>query len=254
MGTSPSQSTGGALASPSCKGRVWPAPVNEPWRYQRRIGTLGPRPKRDPIYRTDWLEASRGEAIEGNLSIAALAVADVIADASTRHGDDVNYLTQAEIAKRCRKRNGDHFKARWAARGLTELRTAGLLDWDHGTPEERADQQRRRRLNGRWQGPCIYRLLIPAKWVMNMAERRRELRAKTAGKTRHVDAKKARRQQARERALLLAAEAAKLASSYKEALAVLEAQTFLTGDSELWNLALEQLSDTWLEAHPPGSN
>lgn len=228
------------------------SPINEPWRYQRRINTLGPLPKRDPIYRQDWLEASRGEAIAGNLSIAALAVADVVADASNRHGADIYYLTQEQIAKRCRKRNGEHFKARWAARGLAELRRTGLLDWDHGTDSERNDPERRTRLNGRWQGPCIYRLQIPAQWVMNMAERRRELRAKKRGTSHQHDPRRARRQQARERALLVAAEAANRAASWHEALAVLEGTPTIANDPEMWNLATEQLRDTWQELHPPG--
>ena len=96
------------MTQPStCNTSTRRSPINEPWRYQRRISTLGPLPKRDPIYRQDWLEASRGEAIAGNLSIAALAVADVVADASNRHGADIYYLTQEQIAKRCRNAMGN---------------------------------------------------------------------------------------------------------------------------------------------------
>ena len=225
-----------------------PRPVNEPWRYQRRIDTLGMCSRRDAMFRTDWLEAVRGTP----LSIGALAVALVLADASTRFGADVKYLTQAEIAARCNKRNGTVFQARWAKRGLDELRDAGLLDWDHGTILERNDQARRQRLGGRWQGPCIYRMVIPAEWVARIAERRRQARAnKTHGRAQRSP-REQRRDEARQRALNAAAEAARLAASYKEALAVLEAQSLLT-DPELWNLAIEELDTTWAALHPPGN-
>jgi hypothetical protein len=164
-----------------------------PWRYQRRISTLGPLSKRPPIFRQDWLEIVNRYQQAGTISSAAAAVAEIVASRSNRHGADINsdtyravddngqplpLLTEPGIGALATKRNGQRYAARWASNGLDELKAAGLLDWDHGTETQRNSPDRRRALGGRWQGPAIYRLLIPDVDQARLNERRTRHRAK----------------------------------------------------------------------------
>jgi hypothetical protein len=133
-----------------------------PWAYRRRIDELGPLETRSKQYRHQYRRAVAYLAYDAaQLYPIDVAVADVLLDVT--HGGTRDYrTTEARIAARLPpRRDGRAVSKRVASDALDRLRDAGLVDWDHGTAADFYDEKRRALLNGRWQGPPTYRLLIP---------------------------------------------------------------------------------------------
>ena len=133
-----------------------------PYAYRRRIDELGPLEKRNKQYRHQCRRAVAFVAYDAaQLYPIDVAVADVLLDVT--HGGTRDYrTTEARIAARLPpRRDGQAVSKRVASDALDRLRAAGLVDWDHGTAADFYDEKRRTLLDGRWQGPPTYRLLIP---------------------------------------------------------------------------------------------
>jgi len=133
-----------------------------PFAYRRRIDELGPLERRSKQYRHQYRRAVGFLAYDAaQLLPIDVAVADVLLEIT--HGGARDYrTTEAQIAARLPpRRDGRAVSKRIASDSLDRLRSAGLVDWDHGTAADFYDEKRRTLLDGRWQGPPTYRLLIP---------------------------------------------------------------------------------------------
>jgi hypothetical protein len=128
-----------------------------PWGYKRRISELGPLEPRSKQYRHQYRRAVGYLAYDAAvLRPVDVNVADVLLELTDYR------TTEAQIAAQLPpKSSGKAVSKRVASDALDRLRAAGLVDWDHGTTDDFYDDKRRALLNGRWQGPPTYRLLIP---------------------------------------------------------------------------------------------
>ncbi len=234
-----------------------------PWAYQRRISTMGRLGPRNKQFRAQYVAALEHQQFAGILHRSDPSVAHVMIN-MTLGGQRDYRVTEAEIARQLPPRaDGQAVSKRVASDALDRLRAAGLLDWDHGTSDEFYDPQRRTLLNGRWQGPPVYRLTIPTdvQHMINAREaaaRSATMRDKRNG-GRHTDQQHhtgatgplSDREQQRRQAQSNAAAVALLATTttFADGLTALHAQY---GDnSEVFDAASEQFERTWHQARGP---
>lgn len=232
--------------------------VAAPWHYQRRISTMGPLEPRAKQYRAQYTSAVSHQLLAGEIRSVDVATAHVLIDMTLGGLRDYR-VTEAEIARRLPPRaDGEATSKRVASDALDRLRAAGLVDWDHGTANEFYDPQRRTLLDGRWQGPAIYRLTIPADLhqlilAREAAARSQTMRAKR-GPGRHtqrdhppartasgIGPAEERRRQAQSNAAALARLAT--TSSLEQGLAALYEQ--YSHERDLFAAAAEQFERTW---------
>lgn len=230
-----------------------------PWDYRRRISELGPLEPRSKQYRHQFRRAVGYLAYDaGVLRPVDVNVADVLLDLT--HGGQRDYrTTEAQIAAHLPPTlSGRAVSKRVASDALDRLRAAGLVDWDHGTSEDFYDDTRRALLNGRWQGPPTYRLLIPKPLHEHILESEaaattRTWRDKNRNRQRSPDTDHARpspRELDRRRAQSNAAALARAAStpSFEEGLTALDSA--YSDDPELLAVARRQFEQSWKPRGP----
>jgi hypothetical protein len=228
-----------------------------PFAYRRRIDELGPLETRSKQYRHQYRRAVAFLAYDAaQLSPVDVAVADVLLDVT--HGGTRDYrTTEARIAARLpSRRDGRAVSKRVASDALDRLRDAGLVDWDHGTAADFYDEKRRTLLDGRWQGPPTYRLLIPKALHDHIVESEAVARSET-WRTRNrqrsdkpVLAAPSPREQERRQAQSAAAALANAAgtANFREGLdAIVSAYG---DDPELLDVARRQFEHSWRPRGP----
>lgn len=231
-----------------------------PWAYQRRISELGPPESRSKQFRHQHRRAVAYLAYEAAaLRPIDVNVADVLLDFT--HGGTRDYkTTESQIAARLpTKNNGMAVSKRVASDALDRLRAAGLLDWDHGTTEDFYDHERRTMLNGRWQGPPTFRLLIPKALRDHIeaseAEARTETfrrknqqhrRSSTTSATQPITDREQQRRQAQSNAAALA----NAASTTTFQQGVDSIRNAYDEDPELLTAALQQFQQSWRPRGP----
>jgi hypothetical protein len=231
-----------------------------PFGYRRRISELGPAEQRTKQYRQQFRRAVAYLAYDAAiLRPVDVAVADILIDLT--HGGTRDYrTTEAQIATKLPPRaNGQAVSKRVASDSLDRLRAAGLVDWDHGTVEDFYDEHRRALLDGRWQGPPTYRLLIPKPLHDHILATEAAARSETwRNKNRNRRAvsnaadedRPSRRERERRQAQSTAAAFAMAASTvtFQEGLAALD-ETY-RDDPELLAVARHQFGQSWKPRGP----
>ena len=229
-----------------------------PFAYRRRIDELGQLERRSKQYRHQFRRAVAFLAYDAaQLLPVDVAVADVLLDVT--HGGARDYrTTEAQIAARLPpRRDGRAVSKRLASDSLDRLRGVGLVDWDHGSATDFYDDKRRTLLNGRWQGPPTYRLLIPKPLHDHILESEAAARSETwrnknrqhrSSPTPTTD--RSPREQARRQAQSTAAALANAAgtASFEEGLdAIVGAYE---DDPELLAVARQQFEQSWRPRGP----
>jgi hypothetical protein len=187
-----------------------------------------------------------------------VSVADILIDLT--HGGTRDFrTTEAQIAAHLPpKRSGEALSKRVASDALDRLRAAGLVEWDHGTSEDFYDDKRRALLNGRWQGPPTYRLLIPKPLHQHILESEATAKTRTwrdknetrRGPRHPDDERPGPRERERRQAQSNAAGLAKAAGtrSFKEGLTALNSA--YGDDPELLSVARHQFERSWMPRGP----
>ena len=230
-----------------------------PWGYKRRISELGPLEPRSKQYRHQFRRAVGYLAYEAAvLRPVDVNVADILLELT--HGGRRDYrTTEAQIAAQLPpKPSGRAVSKRIASDALDRLRAAGLVDWDHGTSEDFYNDKRRALLNGRWQGPPTYRLLIPKPLHEHILESEAAAKTRTwrdknhnRRNSRHTDEdgpspRELDRRQAQSNAAALARGAG--TRSFQEGLTAIDSA--YGDDPELLALARRQFEQTWMARGP----
>ena len=236
--------------------------VHAPFRYQRRIGTLGPTPARDKQYRHRYQHALSILLMAGALRPIDMAVAGVMLDQT--YGGTRDYrITESGLARRLPARtDGQAYSKGMASSALDRLRALGMIDWEHGTLEEFFDEVRRAMLDGRWQGPCKYRLMVPDELWQRVLIAEAEARTRTFAAKRAAQADKnahrtqqanrpSRREEQRRQAESNAAALARMDTTVRFQDGLDKLHDAYGGDPDLYEYAYAQYSTTWQRTRGP---
>lgn len=149
-----------------------------------------------------------------------------------------------------------------ASASLDRLREHGMLDWDHARFDEYFDEVRRAMLDGRFQGPNIFRLTVPDELWHRVLVAEAEARTNTfAVKKDKAAAKKALRKQGeaqpsarelqRRQAESNASALARLETTVRFQDGVAKLHDAYGHDPDLYEYAYDRYSATWQRTRAP---